>query len=444
MSRGPKRDGRVRVSAGKRVSPGRLIAMGFLSVIAVGALLLCLPVSHRSGVRVGALDALFSAVSAVCVTGLVTVDTGAAYSFFGQVVIAVLIQIGGLGITTLGAGLVTLLGGRLNQRENNLVKEALNYPTWNGIKPLIRAVVLLDFTVEAAGALLSLPVFLRDYPFGRALWLSVFHSIAAFNNGGFDVLGRGDSVGFYARDVWFNIVTCLLILLGGLGFFVMRELLRHKKGERFTLHTKVVVLMSAVLTAGGALLVKLTEGGGISWMGAVFASVTARTAGFATYPISGFSNAGILIMCVLMFIGANPGSTGGGMKTTTFFVFVKSLRSAATGEEACAFGRKLKDETIHRASVIIGLGFAWGILMTAALCLFEPDMPLRDLLFEAFSGLGTTGLSTGVTPHLSVPSKILLMITMYVGRLGPLSVATLLTAKKPAAVSRAEEELPIG
>jgi trk system potassium uptake protein TrkH len=145
-----------------------------------------------------------------------------------------------------------------------------------------------------------------------------------------------------------------------------------------------------------------------------------------------------------MFVGANPGSTGGGMKTTTLFVFLKSLRSAATGEEACAFGRKLKDETLHRASVIIGLGFAWGIAATALLCLFEPDLPLRDLLFEEFSGLGTTGLSTGVTPVLSVPSKILIMLTMYVGRLGPLSVATLLNTKKPSPVSRAEEEIPIG
>ena len=435
-----KRAGNRRI----RVSPGRLIALGFLSVILVGAVLLCLPLSHSGRVPVTPLDALFSAVSAVCVTGLVTVDTGAAYSLFGQAVIAVLIQIGGLGITTLGAGLVALLGGRLNQRENNLVKEALNMPTWDGIKPLIRAVVLMDFTLEAAGVVLSLPVFLRDYSFGRALWLSVFHSIASFNNGGFDALGRGDSVCFYAGDVWFNLVTCLLILLGGLGFFVLRELLLHKKGERFTLHTKVVLLMTVVLTAGGALLVKLTEGGRITWMGAVFASVTARTAGFATYPLGGFSNAGILVMCVLMFIGANPGSTGGGMKTTTAFVFVKSLRSAATGEEASAFGRKLKDETLHRASVIIGLGFAWGIVMTAALCLLEPELPLRDLLFEEFSGLGTTGLSTGVTPLLSVPSKVLLMLTMYVGRLGPLSVATLLNTKKPAAVSRAEEELPIG
>ena len=427
-----------------RVSPGRLIALGFLSVILLGAILLCLPAAHSGKVPVSPLDALFTAVSAVCVTGLVTVDTGAAYSFFGQAVIALLIQIGGLGITTLGAGLVTLLGGRLNQRENNLVKEALNYPTWEGIKPLVRAVMLVDFSAEAVGAVLSFPVFARDYPAGRAVWLSVFHSIAAFNNGGFDALGNGDSVGVYAHDVWFNFVTCLLILVGGLGFFVLRELFRHKKGERFTLHTKVVLFMTAVLTVGGALLVKLTEGGRISWMGAVFASVTARTAGFATYPIGGFSNAGILVMCALMFVGANPGSTGGGMKTTTLFVFLKSLRSAATGEEASAFGRKLKDETLHRASVIIGLGFGWGIAATALLCLFEPALPLRDLLFEEFSGLGTTGLSTGVTPQLSVPSKLLIILTMYVGRLGPLSVATLLNTKKPSPVSRAEEEIPIG
>ena len=427
-----------------RLTPGRLIALGFLSVIAAGTVLLCLPVSHSGRVPVTPLDALFSSVSAVCVTGLVTVDTGAAYSLFGQIVVAVLIQIGGLGITTLGAGLIALLGGRLNQRENKLVKEALNVPTWNGIKPLIRSVVLLDFSVEAAGVVLSLPVFLRAYPAGRAVWLSLFHAVSAFNNAGFDIFGTGDSAAAYARDVWFNLVTCFLILTGGLGFFVLRELLRHKRGERFTLHTKVVLTMTAVLTVGGALLVKLTEGGSLPWMGAFFASVTARTAGFATYPLSGFSNAGILVMCALMFVGANPGSTGGGMKTTTVFVFVKSLRSAATGREAAAFGRKLKDETLHRASVIIGLGFGWGIFMTAALCLLEPELPLRDLLFEAFSGLGTAGLSTGVTPVLSAPSRILLMITMYVGRLGPLSVATLLTAKKHPAVSRAEEELPIG
>ena len=428
----------------KRLSPGRLIALGFHTVIVIGAILLCLPVSHSGKTAVRPIDALFSSVSAVCVTGLVTVDTGAAYSGFGQAVIAVLIQIGGLGITTLGAGLVALLGGRLNQRENNLVREALNVPTWAGIKPLIMAVITMDFTIEFIGAVLALPTFLKDYAPGKAIWLSVFHSIASFNNGGFDVLGTGNSIGAYTHDVWFNLVTAALIILGGLGFFVIRELLRHKKGERFSLHTKVVLLMSAILTVCGMLLVKLTEQGQISWLGAFFSSVTARTAGFATYPMAGFTNAGLLIMCMLMFIGASPGSTGGGMKTTTIFVLFLNLRSAATGKEAHAFGRKIKDDTLYRAFVIIGLGLAWGLIMTAAVCALEPDLPLRDVMFEVISGLGTTGLSTGVTPQLGTASRILLMLTMYVGRLGPLSVATLLVGRKHGGVSRAEEEIPIG
>lgn len=428
----------------KRFSPGRVIALGFLSVILLGAVLLSLPISHSGNVTVTPLDALFSAASAVCVTGLVTVDTGAAYSLFGQIVIAVLLQIGGLGITTLGAGLIALMGGRLNQRENNLVREALNYPTWDGVKPLIRAVVLLDFTIEAIGALLSFFVFIRDYPFPKALWYSVFHSIAAFNNGGFDVLGRGDSVGMYTHNVYFNLVTCALIILGGLGFFVMRELLQHKRGQRFSLHTRVVLMLTICFLLGGTLILKLTEGSGITWLGAFFASVTARTAGFATYPLSGFSNAGIIVMCLLMFVGASPGSTGGGVKTTTFYTLVKSLISTATGREARSFGRKLKDDTMHRAFIIVSLAFAWILIQTTLLSLFDPDIPLRDLLFEMVSGFSTTGLTTGITPTLSIPSKLLLILTMYAGRLGPLTIATLWKTEKHPDVSRPEEDLPIG
>ena len=208
------------------LSPAKVIAAGFLAVIAVGTILLSLPVSHSGKCEVGFLDALFSTVSAVCVTGLVTVDTGAAYSMFGQVVIALLLQIGGLGITSLGAGFVALLGGKLSTRGNSIVREALNYPTYSGIRQMIRSVMVLDFSIEAIGAFLSFFVFVKDYPVKTAVWYSVFHSIAAFNNGGFDILGRGDSVGMYTHNVWFNVVTCVLILLGGLGFLVMRELLK--------------------------------------------------------------------------------------------------------------------------------------------------------------------------------------------------------------------------
>ena len=428
----------------KRLSPGKLIAVGFLAVILVGSLLLSLPISHSGEVEVTYLDALFTSVSAVCVTGLVTLETGGAYSAVGQAVIILLIQIGGLGITTLGAGLIALLGGRLNQRENTLVKEALNYPTWNGIKPLIRAVLILDISIEFIGAALYFVSFVRDYPMGRAVWMSIFHSISAFNNAGFDILGFGNSIGNYTHDVYFNLVTCLMIILGGLGFFVIRELIYHKRGERFSLHAKIVLTMTGVLLLGGTLIIKLTEGSSITWLGAFFSSVTARTAGFATFPYSGFSGAGILVMCILMFIGASPGSTGGGMKTTTIFALVKSLISHSTGREARAFGRRIPVEIMQRAFVIISLGFGWAIAVTCAVAAFEPMLPLRDVLFECFSAIGTVGLTTGITPLLSVPSKIVIMMTMYIGRLGPLTVATLWARSKVSGVSIPEEQFPIG
>ncbi len=432
----------------KRLSPGKIIALGFLSVILCGAVLLSLPVSHSGKCEVTFVDALFSATSAVCVTGLITVDTGAAYSLFGQIVIALLLQIGGLGITSLGAGMIALMGGRLNQRENNLVKEALNYPTLKGIMPLIRSVLVFVFTIEGVGALLSFFTFVQDYSVPRALWYSVFHAVAAFNNGGFDVLGHGDSVAVYTHDVWFNLVTSALIILGGFGFFAMREIFGHirgeMRGERFSLHTKVVSMMTALLLVGGTVLLKITEGDGITWLGALFSSTTARTAGFATYPMGGFSNAGILIMCVLMFIGASPGSTGGGVKTTTIYALMKSLVAYSRGREARAFGKKLKDDILDKAFIIVSLGLCWLITAVAVILVLEPDIAIRDVVFEVVSALSTTGLTTGITPILSLPTKLILILTMYVGRLGPLTIATLWTTGRRSEVSRPEEDIPIG
>ena len=311
--------------------------------------------------------------------------------------------------------------------------------------------MVLDFSIEAIGAFLSFFVFVKDYPVKTAVWYSVFHSIAAFNNGGFDVLGRGDSVGMYTHNVWFNIVTCLLIVLGGLGFLVMRELLgmlsaklHGREVGKLSLHAKVVLMMTGILVFGGALLIKLTEGSNISVMGAIFASVTSRTAGFATYPLGGFSNAGILVICVLMVIGASPGSTGGGIKTTTAFVFVKRLVSVITGREARVFRRKIKDEAMSQAFIIVSLAVIWILLQTAVMSVFDPGIALRDILFEQVSAFSTTGLSTGITSSLSVPSKLILIVTMYVGRLGPFTIATLWSAKKPSPVSRPEGDIPIG
>lgn len=449
----------------KRISPTKIIAIGFLSVIAVGTILLMLPVSHTGRTQIALVDALFTAVSAVCVTGLNTLDPGWDFSTFGHVVIALLIQIGGLGITSLGAGLIALLGGRLNQRENNLVKEALNYPTFKDVMPLIRAVLLVTFLTELLGAVMAFFTFVHEYPLGEAVWISVFHSIAAFNNAGFDIFGGGVSLTGYADNGWMNFTTTFLVIAGGFGFFATRDIFNYlrstvrlyrlkKAGEvskrklyeekpRLTLHTKVVLMMTAVLYLGGGVLLKLSEGDNITWTGALFSSMTARTAGFTTFPFTEFSMAGVIVMCILMFIGANPGSTGGGMKTTTMFVLIKSLISTATGKEAVAFGRKVKDDALHKAFVIISLGLCWVIFASFLLTMLEPQLSLSEVLFETVSAVATVGLSMDVTPTLGTLSKLIIIVTMYIGRLGPLTIATMWVAPQKG-ISRPEEEIPIG
>ncbi len=449
----------------KRISPAKIIAIGFLSVIAAGTLLLMLPVSHTGRTQLTVVDALFTAVSAVCVTGLNTLDPGWDFSAFGHAVILLLIQIGGLGITSLGAGLVALLGGKLNQRENNLVKEALNYPTFKDVLPLIRAVLVVTFAVELLGAAMAFCTFVREYPVGKAVWISVFHSIASFNNAGFDIFGGGVSLTGYADDFWMNFTTTFLVLAGGFGFFATRDIFDYlrssvrlyrlkKAGEiskrklyeekpRLTLHTKVVLMMTAILYFGGGVLLKLTEGDNITWMGALFSSMTARTAGFTTFPFTEFSMAGVIVMCILMFIGANPGSTGGGMKTTTMFVLIKSLISTATGKEAVVFGKKIKDDALHKAFVIISLGLCWVIFASFLLTVMEPQLSLSEVLFEMVSAAATVGLSMDVTPTLRTAAKLVVILTMYIGRLGPLTIATMWVTPQKG-ISRPEEEIPIG
>lgn len=449
----------------KRISPTKMIACGFLGVIAVGTILLMLPVSHTGRTRIGFVDALFTAVSAVCVTGLNTLDPGWDFSTFGHAVIALLIQVGGLGITSLGAGLVALLGGKLNQRENNLVKEALNYPTFKDVLPLIRAVLAVTFATELIGAVMAFFTFVHEYPFGKAVWVSVFHSVASFNNAGFDIFGGGVSLTGYADNGWMNFTTTFLVIAGGFGFFATRDIFDYlrssvrlyrlkKAGEvskrklyeekpRLTLHTKVVLMMTAVLYLGGGVLLKLTEGDNITWMGALFSSMTARTAGFTTFAFTEFSMAGVIVMCILMFIGANPGSTGGGMKTTTMFVLIKSLISTATGKEAVTFGKKIKDDALHKAFVIVSLGLCWVIFASFLLTMLEPQLSLAEVLFETVSAMATVGLSMDVTPTLGTLSKLIIIVTMYIGRLGPLTIATMWVAPQKG-ISRPEEEIPIG
>ncbi|MBQ8400952.1 MAG: H(+)-transporting ATPase [Clostridia bacterium] len=428
----------------KRITPGRLIALGFAMVILLGTVLLFLPVSHKPGAEVSFTDALFTATSAVCVTGLLTVDAGSVFSAFGQVVLLFLIQIGGLGITSIGVGILALTGQRLNFRERLLIKEALNYPTLKGVWSLIRLVLGFTLGVELAGAAATFCILIREYSVGRAAWLSVFHSITAFNNAGIDVFGRGDNLIPYAYNVPMNLVTCALIILGGIGFFVVRDLWMGRRTRRYTLHTRVVVAMTAVLLVAGTVLIKITEGDGITWLGAFFASVTARTAGFSTFSFGEFTRAGLLVMIVLMFIGASPGSTGGGMKTTTVFVALAALRCASTNHPPEAFRRRIPDEAQHKAFVVLSLGLIVVLAVSALLCVLEPEYGMADILFETVSAVATVGLSTGITPELGTAARIVLVLTMYIGRLGPLTIASLWVREPDTGVSLPEENLPIG
>ncbi|MDU3350764.1 MAG: potassium transporter TrkG, partial [Clostridium sp.] len=291
----------------KKLKPGRIIVLGFLSVIIIGAILLKLPISINDGVEVSFVDALFTSTSAVCVTGLIAIDTADTFTVFGRTVVALLIQIGGLGVTSVGVGFILLMGKRVGIKERTLIKESMNLESMKGLVRLVKSVLLMTLTFETIGVILSYLVFSKDYKPLDALGISMFHSIAAFNNSGFDILGGLQNLIPYQNNILLNLTTCGLIIFGGLGFLVIKEILMKRSFKKFSLHTKVVITMTSILLVIGTILLKFTED--ISWLGAFFFSTSARTAGFSTYSLSNFTNAGLFVLVILMFIGASPGST---------------------------------------------------------------------------------------------------------------------------------------
>lgn len=414
----------------KHLSPARIIALGFLAVIFIGSGLLMLPCSINEGVNLRYIDALYTSTSAVCVTGLIAVDVATAFTPLGQFFLAALIHIGGLGVTSVGAGILLAIGKKMDLRARSLVREASNLSTGKGIIKFVKNVFFTTVIIELIGAILTFIVFIRDYPPLEAIGVSLFHSIAAFNNAGFDNLGlSGDlysnvSLIPYQNNLLLNFTTCALIILGGIGFLVIREVIDKRfKWKKFSMHTKVVLSTSAFLTVFGMLLIWISSD--ISLLGAFFQSVSARTAGFSTYSMTDLSSAGLIVMFVLMIIGASPGSTGGGIKTSTFFVLIQGIKSAATNKSENAFRYSIPNGTFKKAAVITLLALAIIIVATFLLVLFQPEINLVDAFFEMTSAFGTVGLSTGITSALKVPAKILSMIIMYIGRLGPLTVATL-------------------
>lgn len=427
----------------KRQSPARLIALGFISLILIGSILLRLPFCVKEGVHLSYIDSLYTSTSAVCVTGLIAVDAGDTFTPLGQMILGLLMQTGGLGVTTVGAGLMLLMRKKVDLKERTLVKEALNVDSGKGLITLVKRIFIVTIVFETAGALLSLLVFIQDYSFPKALGISIFHSVAAFNNAGFDILGNFQSLVNYSDSIMLNIVTCFLIFFGGIGFLVIWELLEKKcRWKKLSMHAKIVLSVSGVLIVVGTVLIKATEN--VSWMGAVFNSISARTAGFSTYSLAGFSKSGLLVIMILMFIGSSPGSTGGGIKTTTFFVLLQGIRSSATNTSEKAFHYSIPKDAYKKASVIALIAASVIILGTYLMGIFEPDADFFDVFFEVTSAYGTVGLSTGITPGLSVPSKLLSIIIMYIGRLGPWTVATLWHFSKGERVSFPEGNISIG
>ena len=440
-----------------KLSHTQIIAFGFLLLIAAGTLLLSLPFATAGGERAPLLTALFTAVSASCVTGLVLQDTALYWSAFGKTVIIVLIQIGGLGVITISTLFFLLLRQRVGLRQREVMTESINTTAVGDVLRLTRLILLGTAVVELSGALLLAIRFVPRFGAGRGIAYALFHSISAFCNAGFDLMGVIEpysSFTAFSGDWLVNLTLMALIVIGGLGFLVWDDLLKNGlKFRRYCFQTRLVLTGSAMLILSGALLIWLMERGhtaaglpaGEQLLTSLFGSVTARTAGFNTVDTGAMSDGGKLVTALLMFVGGSPGSTAGGVKTTTCAVILVMAASAVTHRaEPVLLGRRIPDGVLHKAVsvVVINLGFA--IVGTLILCGGQ-GLPLTDALFECFSAIGTVGMTTGVTRSLSTLSALTITVLMFAGRVGSVSFAMALMERRARpAVTYPTENLTIG
>lgn len=435
-------------------SATQTICISFLLVIAVGTLLLTLPISSRTG-RLGVIDAMFTATSATCVTGLVVRDTWSQFSLFGQIIILMLIQVGGLGLVTLTSFFALAARRRMGFRDLRLLGESVSADGLSKATEVLKIVIKLAAAFEAVGIVLLLFAFVPQFG-AEGVWVSVFTAISAFCNAGFDLFGRFgaySSLVPYVNNYYVQAVIVFMIMAGGLGFMVWVELAEYRKKRRLSLHAKVVLQFSVIFWVGGAVLLALLEWsnprtmGGLSVpgkvMAALFQSVSTRTAGMNTIDLAACSPISKLLMSVLQFIGAAPGSTGGGVKVTTFAVLILTIRSVAQGRDDCVIGgHHIESKTVYRALTIIVIGAvaAFGSAVVVYYNTAE-TVSVIDCIFESCSAFGTVGLSVGVTGQLNTGAKLLYMACMFMGRVGPVSLAISLTAKPD---DNKRKVLPVG
>ncbi|HRF71052.1 MAG TPA: potassium transporter TrkG, partial [Candidatus Pelethenecus sp.] len=368
-------------------------------------------------------DSLFMATSSVCVTGLTVINPAAKLSVFGKIVMAILMEIGGLSFITIAVCFFAIIGGKIGIGNRYLLKEALNQNSLAGIVHLVKRIILISMIIQCIGVILNYFALMSyyNYDFVKTLGASIFHSIASFNNAGFDVFGD-QSLILFKDNILLNISTMFLILCGGLGFIVIEELVTKRNIKKLSIHSRIVLIMTSVLTILGMFLFKFSMYDEITWLQALFTSVTCRTAGFTTIPLEQLPPGAYITAIVLMFIGVSPCSTGGGVKTTTIFVIFLTLVYYARGKKPKIFHRRISDGSIFKAFALFGSTVMLNILGTLIIGLSQPELGLEAILFEVVSGFSTTGLSMGITASFNVLSKVVMCFLMFFGRLGPLTI----------------------
>ncbi len=417
----------------KKLSSFQIIILGFLGVILAGTLLLMLPFSSKESGSAPFSDCLFTATSATCVTGLIVHDTATYWTAFGQAVILILIQIGGLGVVTIMASLAMISGRKIGLLQRNTMQDSISAQHVGGIVRLTSFAIKITLAVESVGALLMMPSFCKEFGVGKGIWYSVFHSVSAFCNAGFDLMGvkeKFSSLTSVAYNIPVNIVIMLLIIIGGIGFLTWDDIKMHKFNlKKYRMQSKVILATSGILIIFPAVYY-FFEFAGDDWnmttgeriITALFQSVTARTAGFNTVNLSMLNGGGMIIMIFLMLIGGSPGSTAGGMKTTTIAVLFASAFSVFRKEkDAGLFGRRIEIDTVKNASAILLMYLTIFLSGAAAISNIE-NLPIRECMFETSSAIATVGLSLGITPTLGIVSRIILIIMMFLGRVGGLTV----------------------
>lgn len=424
--------------------PAQIMVIGFAAVILLGAIILNLPIVTQSGESVGFINALFTATSAVCVTGLVVVDTATYWNHLGQIIIITLIQVGGLGFMTIATMFALLTKKKINLRERLLIQESLNQKDLSGLVKLTRYVILITFLIEGIGAILLSFTFIPQFGLGRGVWYSIFHAISAFCNAGFDLMGSVSgpftSLISYVDNFMIVITISMLIILGGIGFPVMLDVINAKKFSKLNMHSKIVIITSGILIVIGTTLIFIVEFNNKNTLGtlsmpgkflaALFQSVAARTAGFNTIDLPLLHESSLFIMMILMFIGASPASTGSGIKTTTLATLLITVKCFISGKSDIeVFERRISSSTITKAVGIFFIAVSLVVLGTLALSLTDPGFTLVECGFEIVSAIATVGLSIGGSPNLTTMGKIVVMIAMFIGRVGSLTIFVALLSK---------------